>query len=173
MNDRKIELSGKTEELLGVLQCDIEHLERTLLYLNDLRSFVVKRDEKGLGRLLEDIRTEAQEYSVNEQRRSRIRGEIGNLLECKPEKLTLTVLKTHLAGPAKSAIAECQERLKTLAGGLQKEYAATVALLSDCARINALLLKAIFDRGPARLVCYDSSGSTSRPSDAAFMNMRL
>lgn len=173
MNDLKIELSSKVEELIGILQCDVEHLNRTLSYLNDLRSLVVKRDEKALGRLLEDIRIEGQEYAGNEQRRSEIRGQLGELLGCNTGKLTLTVLKTHLVGPAKTAIAEFQQKLKTLTGRLQGEYVATVALLSDCARINSLLLKAIFERGRAGLVCYDSTGQTPRQSDAAFMNMRL
>jgi hypothetical protein len=173
MNEQMVELSRRAEDLLGVLERDMEHVERTALHLNELRGFVIKRDEQSLGRLLEDIRTEAQEYSANEQRRCLIRGEMAGLLGFKPEKLTLSVLKTHITGPAKTAIAESQQKLKALVERLRREYVSTVALLSDCARINSLLLKIVFERSRTGLVCYDSAGLTRRQGDAAFMNMRL
>ncbi len=173
MNEQMVELSHKAEELLGVLERDIEHIERTSLHLNELRGFVIKRDEQGLGRLLEEIRTEAQEYSANERRRCLIREEMAGLLGFKPEKLTLSVLKTRVAGPAKAAIAESQQKLKALVEHLRREYVSTVALLSDCARINSLLLKIVFERGRTGLVCYDSAGLTTRQDNAAFMSMRL
>jgi hypothetical protein len=173
MNEQMVELSHKAEDLLGVLERDIEHIERTALHLNELRGFVIKRDERSLSRLLEEIQTEAQEYSANEQRRCLIREEMAGLLGFKPEELTLSVLKAHIAGPAKTAIAESRQKLKTLVERLRREYVSTVALLSDCARINSLLLKIIFERSRAGLVCYDSTGLTARRDDAAFMSMRL
>lgn len=173
MNEQMVELSHKAEELLGVLERDIEHVERTSLHLDELRGFVIKRDEQGLGRLLEEIRIEAQEYSVNERRRCLIREEMAGLLGFKPEELTLSVLKTRVAGPAKAAIAESQQKLKALVERLRREYVSTVALLSDCARINSLLSKIVFERGRTGLVCYDSTGLTARQGDAAFMSMRL
>ena len=173
MNEQTVELSHKAEDLLGVLERDIEHIEWTALHLNELRSFVIKRDEQRLGRLLEDIRIEAQEYSANEQRRCLIRQEMAGLLGFKPEELTLSVLRTRIAGPAKAAITESQQKLKALVERLQREYVSTVALLSDCARINLLLLKTVFERSRTGLVCYDSGGLTERRGDAAFMSMRL
>ncbi len=69
MNGQTVDLSCKIEDLLGVLRQDIEHLERTLVRLNELRCFVIKRDEKGLTRLLDDIRMESRDYQANEQTR--------------------------------------------------------------------------------------------------------
>jgi hypothetical protein len=173
MNGQTVDLSRKTEDLLDVLRRDIEHLERTLVCLNELRCFVIKRDEKGLARLLDDIRVESRGYQANEQRRNLIREELSVLLGCKTGELTLSVLTRRLGGAAKAAIAESQQRLKMLVGRLQKEYVSTVSLLSDCARINSALLKIMFNRGRSGLVCYDSAGLTERESGAAFMNMRL
>jgi len=159
--------------MLDVLERDIVHIERTLVYLNGLRGLVIKRDEQNLGRLLEEIRTEAQEYSANEQRRRTAREQLAGLFGCKPEELTLSVLRTRIDEPAKTAIAERQERLRALTQQLQKEYISTAALLSDCARINSLLLKIVFERSRTGLVCYDAQGATARGADAAFMSMRL
>jgi hypothetical protein len=173
MNEQTVVLSHKAQELLGVLEQDIEHVERTVSWLNELRGSVIKRDEKNLGLLLEEIRNEGQEYSANEQRRCLIREELAGLLNCTQKELTLTVLGRLMVEPEKSAIAERQQKLKTLLGRLQMEYVSTVALLSDCARINSLFLKTIFERSRPGLVCYDSAGLPSRESGAAFMNMRL
>jgi hypothetical protein len=173
MNGQTIDLSCKIEDLLVVLRRDIEHLERTLGCLNELRCFVIKRDEKGLARLLEDVRAESQDYQANEQRRNLIRQELSVLLGCKTGELTLSVLTRRFGGAAKAALAESQQKLKMLVGRLQKEYVSTVSLLSDCARINSTLLKIMFNRGRSSLVCYDSAGMTERESGAAFMNMRL
>ena len=173
MNEQTIELSHKAQELLNVLEKDIEHVEQTISRLDELRGFVIKRDEKNLARLLEEIRNEEQEYSSNEKRRCRMRDELAGLLNCTQKELTLTVLSRRMAEPEQSAIAEKQQKLKALLGSLQSRYVSTAELLSDCARINSHLLKTIFERSRPGLVCYDSSGATSREGGAAFMNMRL
>jgi len=173
MNEQTTVLSSNVDDMLGVLERDVQHIERTLLFLNELRGLVIKRDEQNLGRLLEEIRAEAQDYSANEQRRRTIRGQLAVLLGYKPEELTLSVLRMRLDKPAKSAVAEKQDRLRTLAQRLQREYIATASLLSDCARINSRLLKVIFERSRTGLVCYDSQGTAARESDAAFMSMRI
>ena len=173
MNEQTVDIAGRIEELLNVLARDMMHIEYAISTLNDLRGFVIKRDEKGLAQLLGEIREETMDYQANEERRNIIRKELAGLFGCQPRELTLSVLKTRITGPAKTAIAESQQKLKALVERLRREYVSTVALLSDCARINSLLLKIVFERSRTGLVCYDSTGLTRRQGDAAFMNMRL
>jgi hypothetical protein len=173
MSERIMEMTGSAGELSNVLERDISHIEFASAKLNELRGFVIKRDEKGLSRLLEGIREEAQEYRANEQRRGWIRKELAELFECKPNELTLSFLKNQTKGPVREALAENQERLKSLVKRLQTEYASTVKLLSECARINSALLKIVFDRNRSAMVCYDSTGMATTEPDAAFMNMHL
>ena len=45
----------KVDELLAVLDKDIEHIQRSLSRLNELRRLVIKRDDTALGKLLESI----------------------------------------------------------------------------------------------------------------------
>lgn len=173
MNEQTMVLSHEVKDVLDVLERDIVHIEQTLSYLNELRGLVIKRDEQRLGRLLEEIRTEAQEYSANEQRRQMTREQLAELFGCKTEELTLSVLRTRIDEPEKSAIAESQKKLRALTQRLQREYISTAALLSDCARINSRLLKIVFERSRAGAVCYDSQGAAARESDAAFMSIHL
>jgi hypothetical protein len=122
MNEQTIALSNKARELLDVLERDIEHVERTVSWLNELRGFVIKRDEENLSRLLEEIRNEAKEYSANEQRRCLMREELAGLLNCTQKELTLSVLSRSMAEPEKTAIIESQERLRTLLVRLRRPY---------------------------------------------------
>ena len=173
MNGQTTVSSLELEDLLGVLEKDIEHIERMLSYLNELRGLVIKRDVQGLARLLEEIPAASREYSANEKRRQVIRGQLAGLLGCKPQELTLSVLKMRVDEPARIAVAEKQEKLRALAVRLKSEYITTAALLMECARINLLLLKIVFERSRPGLVCYDSQGATKRESNAAFMSVRL
>jgi hypothetical protein len=173
MSEQTMEITSSVEELVNVLKRDISHIEFASAKLNELRGFVIKRDEKALSGLLEEIREEGKDYKANEQRRSLLRENLAELLGCKAKELTLSFLRNRITGGARTAIVENQERLKTLVNRLQVEYASTTALLSECARINSALLKIIFDRKRTGLVCYDSAGMATRESDAAFMNMHL
>jgi len=173
MNGQMVEISHMIRDLLDILERDAEHIGRTVSYLNDLRGLVIKRDEKGLGLLLDAIRTESQEYAGNEQKRNLMCKEMAEVLGCTTQELTLTFLKKAASGPVLTSIAQVQQKLKTMAKRLQNEYSATVTLLSDCARINSALLRTVFERNLPGLVCYDSAGLTKRQGDAAFMNMRL
>jgi hypothetical protein len=174
MTVQMTELTQKTEDLLGILELDIERIERTIQNLNNLRGLVVKRDEKELGRLLETIQSESQVYSHNERQRNQLRKEMAGLIGCPHESMNLSVLKAHLSqAELIEQVGDRQLKLKNMVMLLKKEYVSTVALLSDCARINSALLKCIFGRGQGNLVCYNSEGEIARQNDAAFMSMRI
>ncbi len=173
MNGLTLEINSCVEDLISVLNKDINHIEFVSSTLSELRALVIKRNENGLRLLLENIRKEAADYSLNEQNRNLIRKKISEFLCCEPNEMTLTFLKKHLSGDQRSAIAEYQNKLKMLVGHLQAQYASTVKLLSECERINTALLKIVFDRGRTRMISYDSEGLAVHDSNAAFMNMHL
>ena len=173
MNEQTVDITDRIKELLNVLERDMGHIEYAVSKLNDLRGFVIKRDEKGLLQLLGEIQEETKDYQANEERRNIIRKELAGLFGCQLQELTLSVLKKRVSGAAAAAIAESQEKLKTMVGRLRVEYVSTAALLSECSRINSALLRIIFNRSRMGPACYDSNGLTTRESGAAFMNMHL
>jgi hypothetical protein len=173
MKEQTVDITGRIEELLDVLARDMTHIEYAVSKLNDLRGFVIKRDEKELTQLLGEIREETMDYQANEERRNIIRKELAGLFGCQPRELTLSVLKKHISGAAGVAIAESQAKLKTMVGRLRVEYISTAALLSECSRINSALLRIVFNRSRMGPACYGSNGLTTRESGAAFMNMHL
>jgi hypothetical protein len=174
MTSQIIELTQKAEDLLGILELDIERIERTIQNFNNLRGLVIKRDEKELGRLLETIQSESQVYSHNERQRNLLRKEISEIIGSPAESMNLSGLKQHLSEPELiEQLSDRQLKLRNMVMRLKSEYISTVALLSDCARINSALLKCVFGWGRGNLVSYNSAGEISRQNDAAFMNMRM
>jgi hypothetical protein len=174
MTGQTYELTQKTEDLLGILELDIERIERTIQNLNNLRGLVIKRDEKELGRLLATIQLESKIYSHNERQRNQLRKEMAEIIGCPQESMNLSVLKQHFSEPGLiEQVENRQLKLRNLVSVLKSEYISTVTLLSDCARINSALLKCVFGWGRGNLVSYNSAGEISRQNDAAFMNMKM
>ncbi len=171
MRETAIEIETKVDELLSVLDSDIEQTERSLHRLDELRGLVIKRDDAGMGRLLETIRAESQSGNANEAKRGELQRALAVAVGCRPEQLTLSRLQEELDSPLRAQVAARQEKLRASVEQLKRQYMATAMLLSDCARINGVLLRAVFGRGNEHLVCYDSSGSAARQVETAFVNM--
>ena len=166
-------IEDKVDELVVALDRDIEHIEESLLRLNELRSSVIKRDNVSLGKLLESIESESDSYKEQESCRRAIREELASALGCSLEEMTLSRLEAGLSGGKRAEVTERKDKLRSLIGELKKEYLRTVMLLSDCARFNRLLLKSVFDLGKIEIITYGSKGDAKRQRETAFVNMRI
>lgn len=167
------EIEEKVDELLACLDTDVRHIEESLSHLNELRSLVIKRDDEALGGLLESLRAKSDRYAGHESQRRSIRQDLANVLGCETEQMTLTALASRLTGGKKSQIIEIQTKLRALTGQLKTEHMSTALLLSECSRLNSLLLRSLFDLGRTDAVYYNSSGTAKRQMDRALMNLQL
>jgi hypothetical protein len=172
MNALTPEITNNIDALLAALDTDIEQLSKSIEILNQLRALVVRRDENSLHGLLVTIRTDSQKYQHDESRRQSIRALLAKSLGCGSQQVTLTKLRAIAPAEMRSRISDTSEKLRALSGMLKKEYAATAALLTDCARFNRQLLQCILGRS-ANAVTYNASGSAARRLDAAFMNFEF
>jgi len=173
MRTAEIEIEVKVDELLIVLDNDISHLEESLLRLDELRGLVIKRDEAGLGRLLEGIRVESDSYAANESNRRQIRKELAQFFGCQIEELTLSRLETQLGECKNAEVAARKAQLRSLARKLKTEHLSTAMLLADCARFNRMLLKSILSPGPSTATTYGCDGTVKTQGQTAFMNFQL
>lgn len=172
MKSAAIEIQSKVDELLSILDRDIEHIQESILRLNEMRELVIKRDDVSLNKLVECIRAESENYAANEKQRQSIRKEIAAILGCGVEQMTLSRIEDILTGEKKSQVAQKKTKLRQLTRELGTEHLSTALLLSECARLNGLLLKSILNLDKTA-VCYNSSGSAEQRTDAAFMNLRF
>jgi len=162
--------------LLAFLDKDIQHIQESLLKLNELRRLVIKRDDAALGKLLDSIQAEADSYRNHELNRQSIREELANALGCNLEQMTLSTLEASLSKGKKAQATQRKAKLRSLIKELKKEHLSTALLLSECARFNKLLLKSIFDVGKTEVVYYDSNGATRRSAfgrKTAFVNLQF
>jgi 5-methylthioribose kinase len=173
MKVTEVAIQNKVDELLAVLDKDIQHIQDSLSWLNELRSLVIKRDDAALSKLLESIRTEAANYAATELERRSIREDLANALGSKPEQMTLSALETILPEENKAQVAEIKTKLKSLIKELRREHLSTALLLTDCTRFNNQLLRALFDLGKRGTVYYRPNGMSKKQNDTAFVNMRL
>lgn len=161
------------ERLSAVLDSDIENLQKMLTRLDSMRSAVIKRDDAELAGILNEIRSDEQIQQERQNQREQIRREIAEIFEVSLEKITLTFLEKRVSETQKKILADKKKQLRILSGDLKREYAATVFLLGQCAKINKQMLDAIFNRGKGDAVIYDSGGTARRENGAAFVNMKL
>ena len=167
------EIKEKVDKLLSFLDKDSQHIQESLSQLNTLRSYVIKRDDSGLSKLLKTIQSETSIYRNHELKRQTIRKELANALGFKTEQMTLSALEARLPKGKKEQIIKKKAELTSLIKELKKEHLSTILLLSECARFNNLLLKSIFDLGKTGAVYYNSNGATQQQTDMAFVNLQL
>jgi hypothetical protein len=166
-------IEDKVDQLLVCLDKDAEHMQESLLQLNEMRRLVIKRDEAALGKLLESIQADADRYREHELNRKSIRKELADCLGCGFEQVTLSTLQASLPEEKKVRVTQMKARLRSLSAELKKEYLNTALLLSECARFNNLLLKGIFNLGKTDSVHYNSNGATRRQIETAFVNLQI
>jgi hypothetical protein len=173
MKATTISIEDKVDELLLVLDEDIRHIQQSLSRLNELRSLVIKRDDVSLGKLLELIRSESEGYRKHELQRQSIRKELAAALGCGFGQMTLSTLEADLPKEKKEQVTEKKAKLNSLIKELKKEHLSTALLLSECARINKMLLNSVFNFGNTGTVYYGSNGATKRQNDTAFVNLQF
>jgi hypothetical protein len=166
-------IEDNVEKLLACLDQDMQHMQESLLQLNEMRRLVIKRDEAALGRLLESIQAEAGCNRDHELNRKSIRKELADSLGLSIKEMTLSALQECLPEAKKDQVTQMKAKLRSLSAELKKEYLSTSLLLSECARFNNLLLKGIFDLGKAESIQYNCNGETRRQIDMAFVNLQI
>ena len=166
-------MEREVRRLLEVLDVDIRHLQFSLSLLDRLRGCVISRDEAGLENLLKEIQDEAGAYAGNEALRESLRRDMAAMLGCEVESLTLSRLQGEVPPALEEEVASRRSTLRSLASELSREYAGTSALLSDCARFNGRLLRSILEFGRTETTTYSSSGSATRHTESALMDLQL
>ncbi|MHC4640017.1 MAG: flagellar export chaperone FlgN [Planctomycetota bacterium] len=166
-------IENKIDELLVVLDTDIQHIQQSLSYLNELRSSVIKRDDAALGKLLKLIQGRSDDYRCHELKRQSVRKELATALGCSFQQVTLSTLEAGVSKEKREQVTKKKAELTSLIQQLKKEHLSTALLLSECARINRSLLKEIFNLGNSGTVCYGSNGAAKRQNDMAFVNLQL
>ncbi len=167
------DLEVKVKALVATLNEHIGYLQGALQRLDRLRGLLVKRDDAGLEKLLADLTSEAEAYSVSERERESLRKEIADRLQCDSKKVTLTLLTQSVPLAQQNDVIECQTKLKSLIGQFKREYTLTSLLIADCTRFNRTLINAFLGQNGRGNTCYGAAGTMAHPADAALMSLHF
>lgn len=168
-----IAIEDKVDELLACLDKDAQRLQESLSKLTELRTLVIKRDDAALGKLLENIQAGTDRYRTLESQRQSIRTDLASALGCDTEHITLSAIEKTLSKAKREQVRRMQSKLKSLVQQLRKEYLSTVLLVSECSRLNNMLLKSIFNVGGTGDMYYNANGVPRRQSGLTFMNLQF
>jgi len=168
-----VRVEDRVEELLACLDNDARYIQESLSQLNELRTLVIKRDDAALGTLLESIQAQSGHHRSLEQDRQSVRKNLADALGCDVRQMTLSALQENLSEAKKEQVNQMKAKLKSLLAELRKEYLSTVLLLSECSRLNNLLLRSIFNLGGTGEVYYNANGVTRRQTETAFVNLQF
>ena len=173
MKTATIEIEDKVDELLCVLDSDIAYMQSSLVRLDELRGFVIKRDDSGLSNLLANIQTELSAYAGNESQRQLVRKQLADFFGYDAGQFTLSMLEGLVSDEKRHQVSKKKAELVELVGKLKVEHLSTATLLGECSRFNSMLLKGVFGLDGPGTVTYNSRGSAKKPSEIAFMDMQL
>jgi hypothetical protein len=166
-------IESKVDTLLAVLDEEIHHGETTLAQLDVLRNLLIKRDALALEELLRDLRNQGEARAGTERRRQALRRELAAALGCDVKALTLSTLQRVLSDPHRAALGDRQQRLRSQISLLESEYAATYALVADCARFNRSLMRVFFGAAGDRETTYGATGAARHQTGAGMVSLHL
>ena len=161
------------ENLLEVLDIDIQHIQYSLDYLDNLRGLLIKRDETSLSELLNKIRIESTSYKQNELMRHKLRLQLADLMHCNIHDMTLSYLAKQLPEPLSSELSQKKYTLRELTNKLKQEHTHTSWLVMDCMRFNNTLFNAMFNKGRDRTLTYTPKGRTKQHTENSMMSIQF
>lgn len=174
------EFNRLVDELLSVLDAEAELVDKSLACLDRMRGCVIKRDETGLGQLLAKIQSEADVYTTQEGKRRAVCEKLAEVVGLSADEVSLSRLQQlrkeadgfELSADRSAAVSERRQTLQKSIARLRAEQAATAALLSECARLNRLMLSGIFEDRPGADT-YSAEGKARRDGQPNFMSARI
>ena len=138
------DLKARVGELLTVLDEEIQLLDLRRSQLEALSVAIVERDDTRLEVLLDEIQQTMTLQADVDLRLDGLRGALAGDLSLPVERVKLGALAQLLAGQQRAEIELRRRRIVEMAERLQQQHLQTSVLLSECARVNRLLLEALF-----------------------------
>ncbi|MCK4277158.1 MAG: hypothetical protein KAX78_11620 [Phycisphaerae bacterium] len=158
--------------LAAALDEEIALLELRGSQLVALSEAILQRDEAGLQGLFEEMEQTQQTQAETDNKLLGLRKALGDILVCPLERVTLTWVVGQLSGEGRSQIESRLAKIVGLIDEVRKQHLETVMLLSECARINRMLLTTLFP-GSETIKTYGQGGQTTWRPDTGLVDAEL
>jgi flagellar biosynthesis/type III secretory pathway chaperone len=169
MNSRSPTIAERAGALAELLDEEIALLDLRRSQLSSLCAAIIDRDEDAVERLLDQIERAQELQSATDQKLDSLRRELAARLACEGERMKLSALIASIDEPQRGQLAARRQRIIELAERLQLEHMRTVVLLTECARINRLLLEGLLP-GSEGVTTYRADGADAWQADAGLVD---
>lgn len=162
-------------ELLGLLDEEIVLLDLRRRQLEALSEAIVVRDNDRLEGLLEEIERTLEVQTSTDGKLKALRAALAEKMAgpggvpLRGEEVRLSALAQRLEGEQPQALEDRRRQIVQLAGELRTQHLRTAILLTECGRINRMLLEAIFPRSQS-VTTYSEGGSSSWRPDTGLVD---
>ena len=162
-------LIGRLESALDE---EIRLLEARLGELEGLSKALVERDDESIEAFLERMERTEKAQAAADRELTGVRQIVANVVGRDAAELKLTRLVAELPRDQAPGVERRRKRIIELAGAVRRRHIETVMLLTECARITAMLLDRILPAGEA-VVTYDADGSDLWRSSTGLLDAEL
>ena len=161
--------AAHARELEGLLDEQAALLTLRHSQLGSLCSAIIDRDESAVERILEQIEQAQQLQAIGDQKVAALRDELAARLAVEARTLRLSGLIERLPPPCRQGVLAKRRRVLELAERFRVQHMRTVMLLSECARINRMLLEGLFPRCQA-VTTYSPGGCQTWQAEAGLVD---
>jgi flagellar biosynthesis/type III secretory pathway chaperone len=144
MTPPTMDIDPLVDELVGVLDDEIALLELRVSQLQGMSDAILSRNEEELEKLLDEVERTEQLQSATDSKLKGIRMALAGVFGCEPDEMKLSRLILELPPEKRLAVSHRREHIVRITETLRRKHLETAILLSECARINRMLLSAMF-----------------------------
>ena len=160
---------AQVRRLEGLLDEEAALLVLRHSQLGSLCSAIIERDESAVERILEQIEQAQQLQAIGDQKVAALRDELAGKLGVKARTLRLSGLIEQLPPNCQAGMLAKRRRVLELAERFRVQHMRTVMLLSECARINRMLLEGLFPKCEA-VTTYSPGGCQTWQAEAGLVD---
>ena len=170
MTDLPQGIAGLVEELIRLLDEQIELLDVRCSQLAALSDATTRRDDEALEALLADIESAQQHQTGADTKLQALRNALANAAGWPVEQMRLALLIEHLPDQQSTAVDYRRQQIILLTDRLKRQHMETALILSECARVNRLLLEALFPETRS-VTTYGAKGENSWGQDRGLVDV--
>jgi hypothetical protein len=169
MTSKKAPTDSLVGELLQVLDEEISLLDLRCEQLEKLTRTILDRDNAAMEQLLDAIERAQQAQASADARLSVVRGSLAAELDLPAKELRLSGLAQRLPDELALAVDSRRRRIIGLANAVRRKNLEAAIVLSECARINHLLMQSLFPR-ESSVTTYQQDGPRTWRTGAALID---
>lgn len=160
------------EDLLALLGQEIRLLQKRHEQFCELYEVILKRNNERMETLLEEMTRLQQDQADLDGRLQAVRGVLARAIGAPEDAMRLGDLAHHLDPSRAQTLQSLRNQIIQLAEKLERKHLDTAVLLSECARVNRMLLEGLLP-APETVQTYGQKGNSPWSAGAGLVDAEM